>query len=83
MRRARTVLGVVLVVGAVAQLAVLRVARAQQAALGCQPHRELRTARDAADALHQRLHRRQQQLCAQRMPSPFVDPCPGVIEGRY
>lgn len=41
---ARTVLGVVLVVGAVAQLAILGVARAVQLALA-QPHGEFCTAR--------------------------------------
>jgi len=64
--RARTVLGVVLVVGAVAELAELRQAGAEQAALLRQPHRELGAAGHRCARVHQRAHGRQEQLCARR-----------------
>lgn len=60
---ARTVFGIVLVVGAVAQLPVLWAARAQQPPGLGQPHGKLGAAGNALAALYQRLCRRQQQLC--------------------
>ncbi len=64
--RARTVLGIVFVVGAMAELSELRQAGAEQAALLGEPHRELGAARHRRARVHQRAHGRQEQLCAHR-----------------
>lgn len=66
--RARTVLGIVFVVGAMAELSELRQAGAEQAALLGEPHRELGAARHRRACVHQRAHGRQEQLCARPAP---------------
>ena len=70
--RPRTVLGIVLVVRAVPKLPVLRAASTQQAPLLSKPHGELCAAGHRRAALHQRLCRRQQQLCACMQAARFT-----------